>query len=215
MAAQGKRSDKSSLPVPQALESASLVSSIGTEQPGPTSIKPPLTEDGPEDRGVEFQWKYAEETHGYIREYIRLADQKAFFFSAASTTLLAFLYKVDLVHRWIKAPMQWGFLEFLSFLATIGLAVSALLFFVTVFPRLGGSRRGLVFFGAIAECESSRDYMDELYRRGIGDLLTAKLTHIYELARVCRSKYAILCWGLWVGFVGLAAAVFLLVFAAA
>ena len=178
------------------------------------SIKPPSTENRLEDRGVEFQWKYAEETHGYVREYIRLADQKAFFFSAASTTLLAFLYKVDLVHRWIKPPMQWGFLEFLSFLATIGLAASALLFFVTVFPRLGGSRRGLVFFGAIAECESSRDYMDDLNRRGIGDLLTAKLTHIYELSRVCRSKYSILCWGLWVGFVGLAATVVLLIFAA-
>lgn len=214
MATQGRQSDKSSLPVPSDLEREPLVSSIGTEEPGPLSIKPPPIDDMAGDRAVEFQWKYAEETHAYIREYIRQADQKAFFFSAASTTLLAFLYKVELAHRWIKAPVQWGFFEFLSFFATFGLAAAALLFFVTVFPRLGGSRRGLVFFGAIAECESSRDYMDDLYRRNIGDLLAAKLAHIYELALVCRSKYGILRWGLWVGLVGLTATVLLLIFGA-
>lgn len=190
-----------------------MVSTVRTGEPTPASIRPPDIETVAPGKITEFQWKFAEETHQYVREYIRQADQKAAFFFAGATALIAFLYKANLVQTWVKLPTQWVFVNMLSFIATVGLSVSALACLATVFPRLKGSKRGHVFFGAVAEFESRKDYATDVLQRDIGELIEAKLCHVHDLSIVCGRKYSILKIGQWSGAIGVAAVVILLLLA--
>ena len=210
---QQRQNVHTALPVPAGAESAPLVSTVRTGEPTPASIRPPDIEKGALDKTTEFQWKFAEETHQYVREYIRQADQKAAFFFAGATALIAFLYKANLVQTWVKLPAQWVFVDMLSFIATVGLAVSALACLLTVFPRLNGSKRGHIFFGAVAEFESGKDYATDVLEREIGELIEAKLCHVHDLSIVCRRKYSVLKIGQWLGAIGVAAMVALLLLA--
>ena len=45
----------------------------------------------PDQTELEIKLKFAEETHQYVRDYIRQADQKATFLFVGSSTLLAYL----------------------------------------------------------------------------------------------------------------------------
>lgn len=159
----------------------------------------------------EGRLKFAEETHQYIREYIRLADQKATFFFAGSTALLAYLHKLGLASKWIVGPTAWSLAHLLSFLASIGLLLTAIACLVAVMPRLKGSKRGLVFFAAISEYDSSNDYVTEFMKQSLSDLCEAKLKHAYELSVICKRKYDMLKWGQWLGALGLIASLLLLV----
>jgi len=159
----------------------------------------------------EGRLKFAEETHQYVREHIRLADQKAAFFFAGSTALLAYLHKVGLASRWFVGPAAWSLAHVLSFLASIGLLLCAIACLVTVMPRLKGSKRGLIFFAAISEYDSSNDYVSEFMKQGLSDLCEAKLKHAYELSAICKRKYDMLRWGQWLGALGLIASLLLLV----
>jgi hypothetical protein len=161
----------------------------------------------------EGRLKFAEETHQYIREYIRLADQKATFFFAGATALLAYLHKLGLASKWIVGPATWSLSHVLSFLAIIGLLLSAITCLVTVMPRLKGSKRGLIFFAAISEYDSSNDYVSDFMKQGLPDLCEAKLKHAYELSVICKRKYDMLKWGHWLGAIGLIASLLLLVLA--
>jgi hypothetical protein len=158
----------------------------------------------------EGRLKFAEESHQYIREYIRLADQKATFFFAGATALLAYMHKLGLASKWIVGPTAWSLAHALSFLASIGLLLSAIVCLVTVMPRLKGSKRGLVFFAAIREYESSNDYVSDFMKQSLPDLCEAKLKHVYELSAVCKRKYDMLKWGQWLGAIGLIASLLLL-----
>lgn len=209
---QQRQNERTSLPVPLGSEGAPLVTSMRSGEPTASSIQPP---DYPasQDKKEEYQWRFAEETHLYVREYIRQADQKAAFFFAGSTALIAFLYKVELIHSWVKLPTQWVFTDMLSFAATIGLAISAFTCLSTVFPRLKGSKRGIVFFGAVAKFESNKDYANEVLQKDLGELIEAKLCHVHDIANVCGRKYRILKIGQWFGAVGVASMVLLLLLA--
>ena len=159
----------------------------------------------------ELRLKFSEETHQYVREYIRLADQKATFFFAGATALLAYLNKLCMANKWVVNPGTWGLVNMLAFLATIGLILSAIACLATVIPRLSGSRRGLVFFAAIREYESALSYASEVMKQSPSDLCEAKLRHTYELSSVCKEKYAMLRWGQWSGAVGVVSTLLLLV----
>ena len=210
---QKSQDEPGALPVPETDAATPLVTGVQTGVPTPTSIKPPEAPEAGPSSLLESQWKFAEETHRYIREYIRQADQKAAFFFAGATALIAFLYKANLVDVWLKAPTHWVLTDVLSFGATFWLSVSAVACAATILPRLRGSKRGIVFFGAISECQSSSDYVAEVRRKAPGELINAKLSHVYDLARICNTKYSVLKIGLWSGAIGVAFTVLLLVFA--
>lgn len=210
---QQQQNEQVSLPLPSGAVGAPLVTTVRVGEPSASSIQPPEVTATPNEKKTELQWKFAEETHQYVREYIRQADQKAAFFFAGSTTLIAFLYKVNLVQHWVKAPTQWVFVDMLSFVATIGLAVSAFACLATIFPRLKGSKRGHVFFGAIAEFENRKDYVFDVLQCDIGKLIEEKLCHVHDLAMICRRKFTVLKIGQWSGAIGVAAMVLLLLLA--
>ena len=197
------------LPIPEVHQAPPLLPHQEEVPPTASSIMRPG--DSPSDsEDTEYRWKFSEETHRYVREYIKLADQKAIFFFAGSTAILAYLNSVDIIKIWLESPMQWDLIDMLSFVATIGLAISALFSIVTVFPRTRGSRRGIVFFGGIAGCTDEKEYVTEVTRHSVAGLLERKLSHVHELAKICDEKYTFLRIGLVSGVVGAAAAVFLL-----
>jgi hypothetical protein len=107
---------------------------------------------------------------------------------------------------WWKAPASWGAYDVLSFLATVCLIAAAALCVVCIHPRLPGSKRGLVYFAAVAEFSGAADYAAAIGTSPTAQLLAAKAMHAYELARVCRAKYMVLALGLWIGAVGTFAA---------
>ncbi len=208
---QHRQNLQTELPLPPSAENAPLVSSVRSGEPSSSSIRSSEAE-APLTKTTEFQWKFAEETHQYIREYIRQADQKAAFFFAGSTTLIAFLYKTHLIQIWLISPKQWLCANMLSFAATIGLTASALACLYAVIPRLRGSKRGLLFFSAISEFESKKDYTTDVLQCCVQDLIEAKLNHVHDLADICREKFAVLKIGLWSGAIGVSATVLLLLF---
>lgn len=162
---------------------------------------------------ADYHIKFADEAHNYVREYIRNADQKATFFFAALTAILAFLNTQHVPSRWLKNVAQWSFVDALGFISMLGLAVGAGVLLAVVFPRLKGSKRGILFFNAITEYESSTEYAEDVLARGTEVLVRAKLQHCYDLSKVCSDKYRMLRIGFWVGSIGTATALLFLLLA--
>jgi len=210
-ASQGKQGiEKPSIATPPELRQP-LARPVGTEQTSEGDKQPLGSAPVPADYHANF----SEDVHNYIREHIRNADQKAAFFFAAATALLAFLHSQNATSRWLKDIRTWSFIDALAFLAMAGLASSALVLLAVVFPRLKGSRPGILFFNAIAEHDSSSEYADEVLRRSVHDIVRVKLAHSYDLAEVCAAKYRTLCVGFWIGGAGAVGALLFLLLARA
>lgn len=157
--------------------------------------------------------KFSDDVHNYVRESIRNADQKAAFFFAAMTAILAFLNTQKVSARWLKDIREWSFVDGLGFTSMLGLAVGAAILLAVIFPRLRGSRRGLIFFNAIAEYENSTEYADAVLGQSSPDVTRTKLQHCFDLSKICRSKYRMLRIGFWAGSIGAAAALAFLLLA--
>jgi len=181
----------------------------------PTAPAPPPVESiksvHPTEGDVEFRWDYATTVHKYVREYIALADQKAAIFFAAATTFLAFLYGEHLTNRWLKSVATWMFVDFLSLTATLGLMICAVACLFTVLPRRKGSKRGIVYFGAISEYESSSEYVLDVLKKRPSDLVEEKLSHVHAIAKVCTRKYDSLLVAMWAGAVGAVSALLMFI----
>jgi hypothetical protein len=161
-------------------------------------------------RDMQNRAQFAQEVHQYVREFIRFADQKAVFFFAGFTALLAFLYRNGMSERWLKPLMEWNIVDTLAFVAMFGLALSSFLSVAVVIPRTPGSRRGYLFWEAIAEYPSGREYADDIMSKSPASLVLIKAEHCFHLALVCRAKYKALRISMWVGAIGLAAALIVL-----
>jgi hypothetical protein len=120
--------------------------------------------------------------------------------------MLAFLNTQNVAARWLKDVRLWTATDGLGFVSMLGLGVAAAVLLAVVFPRLKGSRRGIIFFSAIAEYENSTEYADEVIRRSGEEAVRAKLQHAYDLSQICARKYKTLCFGFWIGSVGIGAA---------
>jgi hypothetical protein len=153
-------------------------------------------------------FKFAENTHLYVREYIRNADLKAGFFFAASTAGLGYLLSHDVVYAWFRTEFRAA--DYASLVAVAGLLSAAAVFLVVVFPRLKSSNPGLIFFNEIAAHPGAIAFAEGALATSGSELARTKLRHIYDLAKVCRSKYKLLRAGCWAGSVGGLAALFYL-----
>ena len=171
------------------------------------AIAGPVLTSAPDDSNG-----FTEFVHYYIREYIRLADQKAGFFFAGSTALLAFLYRNDISERWLKPVMQWNIVDVLAFVAMFALAVGGFLAVLVVIPRRRGSRRSDIFWEGIAEYDNARDYADNISTLSSATVRQIKAEHCFEIASVCRRKYGMLIWSLRICATGLLAALLVILF---
>lgn len=194
------------LPHPQAQP---LVQDVHPTVPGATSIKADEMASDAKNT-TEFRWKYAESVHKYVREYIELADKKAGFFFTVASALMAVLYNKGYANQWIEIPTMWSFTDTLSAIAIGGLIICISACIGTVIPRRRGSKRGIIFYDAITEFESSQEYVGEILAKTPDELVGAKLSHIRDIAAVCSRKYNSLRVAAWSGAVGAYAALLLL-----
>lgn len=211
---QATRDNRSTreLPVPPALTRGALPTPSGGSE-SPADRQQPAAPTSPAASGdAEARERFAEAVHQYVREYIRLADQKASFLFTGATALLAFLYKNQVSARWLKPLMQWNILDTVAFVAMTALALGVLLALLVVVPRTSGSRRGFLFWEAIAEYDTGRQYSDEVRLLSAATLSQVKAEHCFDLARLCRTKYKILRTAIWTGAVGLVASLFVFLF---
>jgi uncharacterized integral membrane protein len=167
----------------------------------------------PEPWPESSQERFSDDAHEYVREQIRNADQKATFFFVALTAILAFLNTQNVPTRWLKYPGLWSRVDALGFVSMLALAAGAVILLAVVFPRLRGSRPGLLFFKAISEYDNSTEYANDVLARSRDDLVRTRLQHCYELSKICSAKYRVMRIGFWVGSVGSAAALLFLLFA--
>ena len=203
---------KSELPVPSgALEEPLPVPAedVG-EGAAEVGATPPRRSDGQFD-GREKP-EFGDFVHRYIRESIRFADQKATFVFAGTVAWLAFLYDDGVALRWLKAPTSWSGIDAMAFLGMVALVVGAGCAFWVIVPRTKGSRRGLIFWEAVAEYDTGDSYGEELLKFSMERLFIATASHCVDLAKICRRKYQVLrCSLLW-GVSGLAASLVAVLF---
>ena len=199
------------LPVPpQSVREPLPTPQVSTEPGGKEKENVPATGGEQSDTGSRIG--FAESVHQYVREYIRLADQKATFFFAGATALLAFMYKNGVSTHWLKSVMSWNIFDMIAFIAMVALAIGAFLCLLVVIPRTRGSKRGFFFWEAIAEYDNGRTYADEVSTLSAATLFQIKAEHCFDLSKVCSTKYRMLRWGLWFCAVGLVASMIVFLF---
>lgn len=190
---------------PQSLAPTLIVSTSSTG----IRVEPNGAASDPKE--LEIKLKFGEETHQYVRDYIKQADQKAAFFFAGATALIAYLNSLGFISLWIISPKAWGITHILSFASTMGLVIGSLFCALTIMPRLSGTKRGVIFFNAVREYGSAPEYSEDMLSRTIGQLCDAKYRHIYELSTVCRQKYTSITYGFRFGLAGVVSTFMLLV----
>lgn len=143
----------------------------------------------------------------YVRHYISLADQKAGWAFAVTSSVLAYL----LVHEktlpiLLKPELDAQFS--LLFASSLLLGLSSSFTFWVIAPRLWvRSGEGVVFFNDVAARRDAADYVNELSKLSELDIARARLKHSYDTSKVCAAKYANLGKGILLGLVGLSNAI--------
>ena len=136
---------------------------------------------------LEFLWK----THSYIHDYIRFADAKAGFTAAGATGLLGALVTGKFHERFAQASMgDWPGITWIALLAFSGLAAAVGFAAWTVLPRLWTKHAtGYVFWRAIRQHASARDFRDAFSNEDIGALSAHFAEQVYYAADVAEAKY--------------------------
>lgn len=142
---------------------------------------------------------------GYTRHYIALADTKATVVFGVAVGLLAYLYSnADFLQMILNPTLSWR--GALPLLCSIALALSAMSSALVILPRLGVSeKRGIVFFGDVASYVSADEYLKAVRKFNSDELVSARLRHAYDTAKVCMRKYIVLRWAIRLCFLGVAA----------
>ncbi len=130
---------------------------------------------------------------------------------AAAGSMLAYLETKGVTKLWMKTPSSWSLGDGIAFVAVMGLVLGSVCSLGVVVPRFGGPPSGIIFWKAIARFPSSKDYSDAV-TASADSLIEAKLTHCYELSKICVQKFRYLNAGIWCAVVGLAASVLRLAF---
>ena len=189
-------------PVPPELEGKTLQP---PDEPGeaPEKALSRLLDKQSESKVTPGLDSFGERTHSYLWANVVLADQKAVFLFAGLAATLAFLHEKDITRRWLANPTSWRVEEWLAFLAVAGLVGGAAIALLVVLPRFSGSKRGLVYWQAIAGFEDATSYARHVRGLRAGDLQEAVLGHCFELAKLAERKFRVFHLALWVGAGGL------------
>lgn len=142
---------------------------------------------------------------GYTRHYIALADTKATMVFGVAVGLLAYLYSnVGFLQMILHPTLSWR--GTLPLLCSIALGLAAISSALVILPRLGASeKRGIVFFGDVADYVSADEYIQAVRRLTSDELIFARLRHAYDTAKVCKRKYVVLRRAIYLCFLGVAA----------
>lgn len=198
--------------VPPPVEGPALTS----EEASPSSAKSDVL--CVESRGaveLEKEWalylEFGEQTHSYVSDFIKQADQKAAFFFAGWVAMLAYLNSNGLSTIWATWPCEWSFIEF-WLRSVISLIVGCWFCLHAIMPRLKGNAKGHVFFNGIASHANATKYAEEIYEMTPSDICKEKFKHTFEISKICKTKFERVVIGFWFGFVGLVLALLLVAF---
>jgi hypothetical protein len=147
--------------------------------------------------------RFAAENHAFISDLIRFADEKAGFYFGASAAILYLLFRDGVQKNWWQWLPSHPVRQTLGLTAMLASGLACAFALVVVTPRRWGSTSGHIFFGAIAQFRSRDSYADEVMKTPDDELIREKLSHCYELARICGRKYKWLRLQVWSMILGL------------
>lgn len=205
----------SRIPVPNEVQAAAIPRPESTpsesEERAPSSAIKADRDQHTANQAVDsVSSRFAHDVHVYLQDLIRLADQKATFFFAGGTALLAFLYNSEVLMDLNGSPMEWNLVDIIGFVATFSMIVSVFAAMLVVVPKTRGSRRGFIFWGAIPEFLSAEKYANELSSLDEKQVAREFATHSFELANICVQKYKRLQVSVISGLIGVIALLILL-----
>jgi len=206
---QTSATDQTSTPLPQEL--ADVAGALREGGDGPSTSAAEKAPTAGLHSGGDAQ-EFACHIHSYLRQFIEFSDKKATFIFAIDAAVLIYFYQHGLQSRWLKPLSIWFASDLFIFIAMALLFSGALACAYVVLPRLSNTHRGFVFFSSIAEYESASDYSATIFRQPRLGLTEALLKHDYDLAKVCKRKFAVLTWGMWLSVIGVVAAIVVLIF---
>lgn len=157
----------------------------------PIKVPPELETNQSSPTLKKHHTEFASFEEAYIARYIALADTKASFVFAGASAVLVYLFNKDEIRAIAKNP-AWSPSCVLLYIGIWFLIIAAVYAFATIMPRLTTSGDGVVYFGSVASHSSARDYRSAVASMSESDFSTARITHCYDLARVCQRKYAAL-----------------------
>lgn len=155
---------------------------------------------------------FAEFHAQYVSGYIQLADAKAGASFAVSSAVLAFLVNSETFGQVVRFEATWpigvtGVLGFLMLLA------SSVLSFLVILPRTPKGGDDVVSWGSVAALPAASEFVRRVKGLGDSELVGQRLSHSYNLSKVCTRKYLLLRLGMIAGAAGLVASFFWLVLA--
>lgn len=137
----------------------------------------------------------------YLSKYISHADAKAGAAAAVLTAVIGAMVSWEPGVEALMAPaLTWGFI--LPALAALLLTAGAIMTFLVFVPRRPRINKGLIAWDAVAGM-NEEGFIRAVRAAGPIGLARERLGHCHALARVNRSKYWWLQWGLWIGGIGL------------
>lgn len=157
------------------------------------------------ERFEEHHGTFAEFHHGYVSQYITLADTKAAWAFAVTSGALAFLLS-DMQLRNLLLQPSWTPTYVLLATVLVLLLTSSLCAFLVIAPRFTTSGEGLVFYKHVAARTDARAYARAIASKSVSELTYARLKHTYDLSRVCTKKYDYLAKAMWLGLPALGGA---------
>lgn len=155
--------------------------------------------------------RFSSETHSYVVDNIRLADEKAAFFFGASAAILYLVFQSMQPHM-VSPLAAWPLQRVVGILAMSALGIACLIGLGVVTPRRGHGDFGHIFFGEIVQFESRDSYVEGVLAMPDEQLIRERLEHCYDLAKICDQKYRALIWELRTLFLGLVLAASYFVF---
>jgi hypothetical protein len=149
----------------------------------------------------EFVWR----THGYINDYIRLADAKAGALFAIFGALIGVL-----VHQWAEGDESATWWRIALFASALSSALTVIALAIDVVrPRvdLGNTRVGSRTLGYIY-WKHIRARNREEYEHGVraldkADLIREVTSHTWEIAGIAETKYKKLKYAFLLSYIGL------------
>ena len=158
--------------------------------------------------------RFASETHSYISDLIRLADEKTAFFSGASSAMLYLLFNSHAEKYLTWSLNQNSMHSIIALSAMTALSLACILGLGVVTPRRRSAPvRGHIFFEEIIQYDSRESFATEVMQLSDEQLIREKPANSYDLAIICARKYRFLAWQLWSMIIGLIlAAPYLLLF---
>jgi hypothetical protein len=127
----------------------------------------------------------------YLTRNIALADNKAGVLATAMAGLLGFLLSQAQFRLALAQPaftVDWG----LSRATVIALALTFILAFIVIAPRIDKSAGNPVNFGEVAKLPCATAFIADLRRRGPDGIAESRIVNCYDTSRVCALKYAFL-----------------------